>query len=150
MLAVEQQGEDVAAGIYAKIVFTATIAGQMYTLDGVHDIGANAPNGTHTVTWMPPADIRAKATECTMTATLSATDNPSGDDYIVVELFGENNGRISYTIQLNTRRRNWSCARFRNGWIKVHCPMRMFFHQWRAIPLATAAIAMFRKTRRRN
>jgi hypothetical protein len=82
MLAVEQQGEDVAAGIYAKIVFTATIAGQMYTLDGVHDIGANASNGTHTVTWTPPADIRAKATECTMTATLSATDNPSGDDYI--------------------------------------------------------------------
>ena len=89
-------GQDVAAGVFAKIVFTATIAGQTYTIDGVHDIGANASNGTHTVTWTPPADIRAKATDCTMTATLSAADNPSGDDYIVVELSGENKGRISY------------------------------------------------------
>ena len=89
-------GQDVAVGVYAKIVFTATIAGQTYTIDGVHDIGANASNGTHTVTWTPPADIRAKATDCTMTATLSAADNPSGDDYIVVELSGENKGRISY------------------------------------------------------
>ena len=89
-------GQDVAAGVFAKIVFTATIAGQTYTIDGVHDIGANASNGTHTVTWTPPADIRAKATDCTMTATLSAADNPSGDDYIVVELSGEHKGRISY------------------------------------------------------
>ena len=89
-------GQDVAAGVFAKIVFTATIAGQTYTIDGVHDIGVNASNGTHTVTWTPPADIRAKATDCTMTATLSAADNPSGDDYIVVELSGENKGRISY------------------------------------------------------
>ena len=89
-------GQDVAAGVFAKIVFTATIAGQTYTIDGVHDIGANASNGTHTVTWTPPADIRAKATDCTMTATLSAADDPSGDDYIVVELSGENKGRISY------------------------------------------------------
>ncbi len=89
-------GQDVAAGVFAKIVFTATIAGQTYTIDGVHDIGANASNGTHTVTWTPPADIRAKATDCTMTATLSAADNPSGDDYIVVELSGENKGLISY------------------------------------------------------
>ena len=89
-------GQDVAAGVFAKIVFTATIAGQTYTIDGVHDIGANTSNGTHTVTWTPPADIRAKATDCTMTATLSAADNPCGDDYIVVELSGENKGRISY------------------------------------------------------
>ncbi len=96
-------GQDVAAGVFAKIVFTATIAGQTYTIDGVHDIGANASNGTHTVTWTPPADIRAKATDCTMTATLSAADNPSGDDYMVVELSGDNKGRISYEGLLATQ-----------------------------------------------
>ena len=96
-------GQDVAAGVFAKLVFTATIAGQTYTIDGVHDIGANASNGTHTVTWTPPADIRAKATDCTMTATLSAADNPSGDDYMVVELAGDNKGRISYEGLLATQ-----------------------------------------------
>ena len=50
-------GQNVAAGVYAKLVFTATIAGQTYTIDGVHDIGASASDGTHTVTWTPPADI---------------------------------------------------------------------------------------------
>ena len=89
--------------MYAKLVFTATIAGQTYTIDGVHDIGASASDGTHTVTWTPPADIRAKATDCTMTATLSAADNPSGDDYMVVELAGENKGRISYEGLLVTQ-----------------------------------------------
>ena len=89
--------------MYAKLVFTATIAGQTYTIDGVHDIGASASDGTHTVTWTPPADIRAKATDCTMTATLSAADNPSGDDYLVVELAGENKGRISYEGLLVTQ-----------------------------------------------
>ncbi|MBQ4199110.1 MAG: formylglycine-generating enzyme family protein [Kiritimatiellae bacterium] len=79
-------GQNVAAGVFAKLVFTATIAGQTYTIDGVHDIGASASDGTHTVTWTPPADIRARATDCTMTATLSAADNPSGDDYMVVDL----------------------------------------------------------------
>lgn len=96
-------GQDVAAGVFAKLVFTATIAGQTYTIDGVHDIGASASNGTHTVTWTPPADIRAKATDCTMTATLSAADNPSGDDYMVVELAGDNKGRISYEGLLATQ-----------------------------------------------
>ena len=88
-------GQDVAAGVFAKLVFTATIAGQTYTIDGVHDIGANASNGTHTVTWTPPADIRAKATDCTMTATLSAADNPSGDDYMIIDLDATENA-ISY------------------------------------------------------
>ena len=88
-------GQDVAAGVYAKLVFTATIAGQTYTIDGVHDIGASASDGTHTVTWTPPADIRAKATDCTMTATLSAADNPSGDDYMIIDLDATENA-ISY------------------------------------------------------
>ena len=42
-------GQDVAAGVYARIEFTANIAGTEYLIDGVHDVGASASDGTHTV-----------------------------------------------------------------------------------------------------
>ena len=84
---------DGTGDVYAKIVFNATIDGTAYTIDGVHDIGANASNGTHTVTWTPPSSLKTKATGCTMTATLSAADAPSGDDYMIVDL---DTGAISY------------------------------------------------------
>ena len=77
---------DGTADTYARIVFSATIAGETYTIDGVHDLGANASNGTHTVTWTPPATLKAKDLAASMTATLYAADNPSGDDYMVVDL----------------------------------------------------------------
>lgn len=77
-------GQDVALGVYARIVFTANIGGAIYTIDGVHDIGANASNGTHTVTWTLPAGVRAAG--CTMSAQLLTADNPSGDDYMVIDL----------------------------------------------------------------
>ena len=77
-------GQNVAAETYARIVFTANIGGTAYTIDGVHDVGANASDGTHTVTWTLPAGL--KATGCTMTAQLLSTDNPSGDDYLIVDL----------------------------------------------------------------
>ena len=84
-------GQDVALGVYARIVFTANIGGAIYTIDGVHDIGANASNGTHTVTWTLPSGV--KASGCTMTAQLLTADNPSGDDYMVVDLA---DGTVSY------------------------------------------------------
>lgn len=93
-------GQDVSSGVFAKIVFNATIGGKTYVIDGVHDIGANASNGTHTVTWTPPADLVVKATDCTMTATLSSADAPSGDDYMVVDL---SDGTISYEGLLATQ-----------------------------------------------
>ena len=77
-------GQDVVLGVYARIVFTANIGGTIYTIDGVHDIGANASNGTHTVTWTLPAGVRAAG--CTMSAQLLTADNPSGDDYMVIDL----------------------------------------------------------------
>ena len=77
-------GQDVAAGLYARIVFTANIGGTAYTIDGVHDVGASANDGTHTVTWTLPSGL--KATGCTMTAQLLSAGNPSGDDYMVIDL----------------------------------------------------------------
>ncbi|MBQ3747849.1 MAG: SUMF1/EgtB/PvdO family nonheme iron enzyme [Kiritimatiellae bacterium] len=88
-------GQDVALGVYARIVFTANIGGAIYTIDGVHDIGANASNGTHTVTWTLPSGVRA--TGCTMTAQLLTADNPSGDDYMVIDLDSNNRATaVSY------------------------------------------------------
>ena len=84
-------GQDVAGGVYARIVFTANIGGTAYTIDGVHDVGASASDGTHTVTWTLPSGL--KATGCTMTARLLSADNPSGDDYMIVDL---STGEITY------------------------------------------------------
>lgn len=72
--------------VYMRLVFNASIGGRSFVIDGVHDIGASANSGTHTVTWTPPADLKVKASDCTMTATLYSADNPSGDDYMVVDL----------------------------------------------------------------
>ena len=79
--------------VYMRLVFNATIGGNSYTIDGVHDIGASASSGQHTVTWTPPEDLKVKASDCTMTATLYSADNPSGDDYMVVDL---DTGVVSY------------------------------------------------------
>ncbi len=80
---------DPANDVYMKLVFTATINGSTYTIDG-SAIGASATGsaqGTqHTVTWTPPADLKVKASGCTMSASLYAADAPSGDDYMVVDL----------------------------------------------------------------
>ena len=77
-------GQDLAAGNYQKIVFTTVIAGTTYTIDGVKDIGASANTGTHTVTWTLPAGV--KSTDCTMSAAVYASDTPSGDDYMIIDL----------------------------------------------------------------
>ena len=91
-------GQDVGMGIYARIVFEANIGGAVYTIDGVTNVGANASSGTHTVTWNLPSGLRAK--DCTMTATIYAADNPSGDDYMVVDLA---TGTVAYEGLLATQ-----------------------------------------------
>ena len=91
-------GQDVAVGVYARIVFTANIGGTAYTIDGVHDVGASASEGTHTVTWTLPAGLRANG--CTISAQLLSADNPSGDDYLVIDL---NTGARSYEGVLATQ-----------------------------------------------
>ena len=77
-------GQDVASGVYCRIVFNATLNGETYVIDGVTNVGASASSGTHTVTWNPPSGIKAQ--NCTMTATLLSADNPSGDDYMIIDL----------------------------------------------------------------
>ena len=84
-------GQDVSAGVYCRLVFNATVNGETYVIDGVTNVGASASSGTHTVTWNPPSGI--KASNCSMTATLLSADNPSGDDYMIVNL---QTGKISY------------------------------------------------------
>jgi len=91
-------GQDVSLGVFARIVFTAHIGGTDYTIDGVHDIGASASDGQHTVTWTVPTGIRASG--CTVTAQLLSADNPSGDDYMVVDL---DTGTVSYEGLLATQ-----------------------------------------------
>ncbi len=84
-------GQNVAAGVFARIVFTAHIGDTDYTINGVHDVGASASDGQHTVTWTAPSGL--KASGCTVTAQLLSADNPSGDDYMVVDL---DTGEVSY------------------------------------------------------
>ena len=91
-------GQNVAADTFARIVFTASIGTTNITIDGVHDVGASANDGTHTVTWTLPSGL--KAAGCTMTAQLLSADNPSGDDYMIIDL---STGEISYEGLLATQ-----------------------------------------------
>lgn len=84
---------DGAGDVYCKLVFTATIGGETYEIDGVTNVGANASSGQHTVTWTPPTSLRAKDMNCTMTATLMSAAAPSGDDYMIVDL---DTGTVSF------------------------------------------------------
>ena len=77
-------GQDLANGAFRRIVFTTVIGGVTYTIDGVHDVGASANTGTHTVTWTLPGGVKSDG--CTMSAAVYAADAPSGDDYLVVDL----------------------------------------------------------------
>ena len=76
---------DGSGDVYCRLEFTATVNGQNILIDG-RAIGANASNGTHTATWTPSPDLRVQALDCTMTARLLSADNPSGDDYMVIDL----------------------------------------------------------------
>ena len=77
------EGQDVANGLYAKVEFTVTVGGNATVIDG-NTLGASASDGTHTVTWNAPAGLRA--TDATMTAALVATNVPSGNDYMIIDL----------------------------------------------------------------
>ena len=73
-------GLDLANGSYYRLVFTATINGTTYAIDGSHDVIAKASTGTHTVTWDAPSGL--KATGCTMVASLYETTG----DYMIIDL----------------------------------------------------------------
>ena len=82
--------QDVKGSTFARIEFTANIGGTEKTIDG-NAIGASASDGEHVATWTAPAGLRAS--DCTMTARLIASDTPSGDDYMIVNL---STGAVTY------------------------------------------------------
>ena len=84
-------GQDVTQNLFRRLVFTATVNGSTYTIDGVSDVGASANTGTHTVTWTAPSGI--KAADCRMSAALYNATAPSGDDYMVIDL---DTGAVAY------------------------------------------------------
>ena len=66
---------------YCKIVFTATVNGQTYTIDGATEVIAGVGDGTHTVTWTnAPAGV--KSDDCKLSASLYATSGM----YMVIDL----------------------------------------------------------------
>ena len=91
------EGQDRDEGVFRRLVFTAKIAGETYTIDGVHDVGASADTGTHTVTWTLPSGI--KSSDCKMSAKLYTAERPSGDDFMVVDL---DTGITSYEGAIGT------------------------------------------------
>lgn len=91
-------GQDCSSSKFRRIVFTTVIDGTTYTIDGVSDLGASANTGTHTVTWTLPAGVKSDG--CTMSAAIYAAENPSGDDYMVIDLA---NGAVAYEGLLATQ-----------------------------------------------
>ena len=105
-------GQDVAKNVFRRLVFTAKIGGEEFTIDGVHDVGANASSGVHTVTWTAPAGYRTD--NCSMSAALYPAAAPSGDDYMIVNLV---TGEVSYEGLLATQAD--SNDRYNDGWYKT-------------------------------
>lgn len=106
-------GQDLANGVYYKVVFTANIAGQNYDIDGTK-IGASVSTGQHTVTWTPPSDLKVKSSECRMSAAIYTSNAPSGDDYMIVNL---TDGSVAYEGLLATQAA--SNARYTNSTYKT-------------------------------
>ena len=77
-------GQDLSTSNFCKIVFTTVINGTTYTIDGVKDVGASANPGSHVVTWTAPTGVRSS--NCTMSAVISESDSPSGDEYLIIDL----------------------------------------------------------------
>ena len=105
-------GQDVSQGVYRKLVFTCVIDGVTNLIDGVSDVGASASDGSHVVTWTAPAGY--KTSNCTMSAALYASDVPSGDDYMILNL---ETRKMSFEGLLSSQEA--SNARYNDGWYKT-------------------------------
>lgn len=107
------EGQNRDAGTFQKIVFTAKIDGKTYTIDGVHDVGASADTGTHTVTWTLPSGI--KSSDCKMSAKLYTAERPSGDTFMVVDLdtgITSYEGAIGTTISASAGGSAWAATNY--------------------------------------
>ena len=93
--------DDPAGDTYYKVVFTTTIAGTEYTIDG-DAVGASANSGTHTVTWKgAPSGVESDSLQ--MSAALYSATAPSGDDYMIVQLTGADAGKVTFEGLLKTQ-----------------------------------------------
>ena len=77
------EGQNVAGGSFKKIMFTSVIGGTTYTVTG-NTVRASAETGRHTVTWTLPAGVKDSA--ATISAAVYASDVPTGDDYMIIDL----------------------------------------------------------------
>ena len=76
-------GQNVAGGSFKKIMFTSVIGGTTYTITG-NTVRASAETGRYTVTWTLPAGVKDAAS--TISAAVYASDVPTGDDYMIIDL----------------------------------------------------------------
>lgn len=84
-----------SGGVYYALNFALSANGQTYAFEG-NALGASTETGgsgsrQYTVTWTAPEGI--VCTDASLTATLFATNVPSGNDYIVVDL---TTGAVAY------------------------------------------------------
>ena len=81
---IAESGQDLANGVYRKLMFEVNIPGQAspVVIDGSDDVIAPVKDGTYTVTWTPSTDLAVKASGCTVTAKLYETDG----DYMIIDL----------------------------------------------------------------
>lgn len=88
---------------YLKIVFTVTIGGETYTIDGSSNVLARVDTGTHTVTWTnAPAGVKMQ--NCEMYATLHEIDAY----YMIIDLA---TGNYAYdTLQGSDTATAWPSA----------------------------------------
>ena len=90
-------GQDVATSTFRKLKFNAVINGETTVIDG-DTLGASASDGQHTVTWKAPSGL--KPTTMTLTASMYASDDPSGDDYMILDL---DDGTVKYEGLLDSQ-----------------------------------------------
>lgn len=76
--------QDLANGIYRKLMFEVNIPGQAspVVIDGSDEVIAPVNDGTYTITWTPSTNLAVKASGCTVTAKLYETDG----DYMIIDL----------------------------------------------------------------
>ena len=99
-------GQESAPSGFYRIVFTATIGGNEYTIGDASGVHASASSGKHTVTWTLPSGIGT--TDCSMVARIYSSDTPSGDDYMIIDLA---TGAVTYEGLLT---QSLSNARYNN------------------------------------
>ena len=109
-----------ANGVFYGLRFEVVANGEKYEFSG-SSIGASAESGAgskqHVATWTAPAGI--SCSDCSITATLFATNVPSGRDYMIVDL---DSGDVYYEGLMETQVRSnerYNKDAYKNGGLMV-------------------------------